>query len=151
MSKSSKLPQIGHNQAVAKKLYKFLADSYTTLLATQNLHWNVEGKDFYSVHKLTEQLYNEQFLANDEIAERLRTIGQKVDGTAAGFAAATSIKPKATPTLDGLIAIQEEAANSAQELLDTAEKAEDAATADLATTRLEVHQKNVWLLKSQRG
>jgi starvation-inducible DNA-binding protein len=148
MAKDQKVASIGHNQAVAKKLYKLLADSYTLLLTTQNLHWNVEGKEFYSIHKLTDDMYNEQFAANDEIAERIRALGQKVDGTYNAFAAVSTVKNK--PTLDGLIAAQQEAVQAALETVEAAEEAGDVATSDLATTRIRQHEKNIWMLNAQR-
>jgi starvation-inducible DNA-binding protein len=148
MTKSQNIASIGHNQAVAKKLYKFLADSYSLLLTTQNLHWNVEGKEFYSVHKLTEDMYNEQFAANDELAERLRALGQKVDGSFEAFAKVTTVKNK--PTLDGLTAAQEEAAQAALQTIEAAEEAGDVGTSDLVTGRLQVHEKNIWMLKAQK-
>jgi len=148
MAKDQKIPSIGHNQAVAKKLYKLLADSYSLLLTTQNLHWNVEGKEFYSVHKLTEDMYNEQFAANDELAERLRALGQKVDGTYEAFAKVSTVRNK--PSLDGLIAAQEEARQAALDTVEAAEEAGDVGTSDLATGRLQTHEKNIWMLKAQK-
>lgn len=147
MSNTDKITDINHNKKVAAKLQEFLADSYGTLIQTQNLHWNVEGDAFFSVHKLTEEIYDEQFAAIDEIAERLRAIGQKVEVGFDVFAKQSNIKNEAT--LKAAIAAQESAANSANELIAISEDNDDAATADLATVRLQQHQKNAWMLKSQ--
>ncbi len=136
-----------HNQKVAAKLQEFVSESYAALMQAQNLHWNIEGGNFYSVHKLTEEIYDEQFEAIDEIAERLRALDRKVEVGFDVFAKQSKIKNEAT--LKGAIAAQEQVAKTAQELLDIAEEEGDAATADIATVRLQTHQKNVWLLKSQ--
>jgi starvation-inducible DNA-binding protein len=41
-----------------------LADSYQLMIKTQGVHWNVAGPAFYSIHKLTEEHYNNLFEAH---------------------------------------------------------------------------------------
>lgn len=74
-------------------LQAVLADSYSLYLKTQNYHWNVEGQHFRSLHLMFEEQYNDLFAANDEIAERIRALGEKVDGSYEGFAKRTKITP----------------------------------------------------------
>ena len=147
MANTDKITDLNHNKKVAAKLQEFLADSYAALVQAQNLHWNVEGAAFFSVHKLTEAIYEEQFPAIDAIAERLRGLGQKVDTHFDIFGKQSKIKNE--PTLAAAIAAQEAAAKSAQELAEIADDADDIGTEDLAIARLQVHQKNAWMLKSQ--
>lgn len=147
MTNTDKVADLNHNKKVAAKLQEFLADSYAVLVQTQNLHWNIEGANFYSVHKLAEEIYTEQFAALDEIAERLRSLGHKVEAGFDVFGKQTHIKN--APTLAAAIAAQEAAAKSAQELADIADDADDIGTEDLAVARLKQHQKNAWLLTSQ--
>lgn len=147
MTNTDKVTDLNHNKKVAAKLQEFLADSYAVLIQTQNLHWNIEGANFFSVHKLTETIYEEQFAALDEIAERLRSLGHKVE---AGFDVfAKQAKVKNAATLAAAIAAQQAAAKSAQELADIADDADDIGTEDLAVARLKQHEKNAWLLTSQ--
>lgn len=138
---------IKNSNAVAKQLHQFLSDSYATLVLTQNFHWNVEGEQFYGLHKLTEDFYNEQFAAIDEIAERIRALGEKVATSLDIFNKESKIKHKAT--IEGLIAAQEEMVQSAQDLIDVAGDNEDKGSEDLGVRRIQVHQKNAWMLKSQ--
>ena len=35
------------------------ASQYAFALKAQNFHWNVEGSDFYQLHKLFEDIYDE--------------------------------------------------------------------------------------------
>ena len=105
---------IKNSNAVAKQLHQFLSDSYATLVLTQNFHWNVEGENFYGLHKLSEMIYQEQFGPIDEIAERIRALGEKVETSLAAFNKESKIKHSAT--IAGLIAAQEEMAKSAQGL-----------------------------------
>lgn len=137
---------IKNANAVAKQLHQFLSDSYATLVLTQNFHWNVEGQEFYGLHKLSEEFYNEQFAAIDEIAERIRALGEKVETSLEVFNKESKIKHKAT--VAGLIAAQEEMVKSAQDLIDVAGENEDKGSEDLGVRRIQVHQKNAWMLKS---
>ena len=47
-----------------------------------------------------------------------------------------------------LVADQELVAEAARRLIEAAEAARDQASADLATRRVEVHEKNAWMLRS---
>lgn len=142
-----------NNPQVIQSLSKLLASSYTLYLKTHNFHWNVTGPMFTTLHTLFETQYTELALAVDEIAERIRTLGEKVAGTYSAFAQLSEIKeeqgfPKADEMLNQLIKDQEVIANLAQEVIAYAEEAKDQASADLATRRLEIHQKNAWMLRS---
>jgi len=60
---------------------KLLADTYTLYLKTHNYHWNVTGPMFTTLHLLFAKQYNELALAVDEIAERIRALGESAPGT----------------------------------------------------------------------
>jgi starvation-inducible DNA-binding protein len=47
-----------------------------------------------------------------------------------------------------LVADQERVSESARRVIEAAEAVRDQATADLATRRLDVHEKNAWMLRS---
>ena len=51
----------------------YLANLATLDIKFHNLHWNVEGKDFFSAHQLTEKLYEQAQDELDELAEYLRS------------------------------------------------------------------------------
>ena len=55
------------------------------MLKTHNYHWNVVGSNFKSLHELFQLQYEELFTATDELAERIRSLGSKVDGTIENF------------------------------------------------------------------
>ena len=38
----------------------------------QKFHWNVIGSDFFDVHEITEELYNNSLMVIDKIAERIK-------------------------------------------------------------------------------
>ena len=140
-------------KAIAAGLSRVLADAYTLYLKTHNFHWNVTGPMFQTLHLLFMDLYNEQWMAVDLIAERIRALGFPAPGTYSEFAALASIKeskgvPKAKDMLRELVAGQESVARTARSVFPVAEKANDQPTCDLLTQRMQIHEKNAWMLRS---
>jgi starvation-inducible DNA-binding protein len=138
---------------VAEALGKLLADSYTLYLKTHNFHWNVTGPMFTTLHTLFETEYLELALAVDEIAERIRALGAPSPGSYREFGSLTSVKeaegvPPAIEMLTQLVADQGAVTRSAQAVIKAAERAGDDATADLGVRRVQIHEKNAWMLRS---
>jgi starvation-inducible DNA-binding protein len=97
--------------------------------------------------------YNEAWMAVDLVAERIRALGYPAPGSYKEFAALTSIKesdgvPKAREMIRQLVEGQEAVVRTAREVLPIAEKAGDQPTVDLLSARMEVHEKNAWMLRS---
>ncbi|MFC3339041.1 Dps family protein [Paracandidimonas soli] len=139
--------------AIVKELSKFLADSYTLYLMTHNFHWNVTGPLFNTLHVMFMDQYSEEWQALDEIAERIRALGHYAPGTYAQYASLSSIAepknvPDATEMVQLLVKGNEAVAKTARAALKRADEADDAPTADLLTRRLDVHEKNAWMLRS---
>ena len=140
-------------ERIAEELSKLLADSYTLYLKSHNYHWNVTGPMFQTLHLMFEQHYNELALAVDEIAERIRALGYPAPATYREFAKLTSIDEDA-----GVIIAMDMVANlvdghnavaaTARGVVALADKANDVATADLATRRIDLHEKTAWMLRS---
>src|SRR5215216_606501 len=59
---------------VTDALNLVLADSYALMALTHLAHWNVEGADFFPLHKAFQEQYENLFEAVDEIAERVRAL-----------------------------------------------------------------------------
>jgi len=142
----------GHEQVV-EALSVLLASSYSLYLKTHNYHWNVTGPMFTTLHTLFETQYTELAIAVDEIAERIRTLGALAPGSYSAFARLTSVgeengHPEAKEMIRVLVADQEAVAESARRVILEAEAVRDQASADLATRRLDVHEKHAWMLRS---
>ncbi len=138
---------------VVHGLSKLLASSYTVYIKTHNFHWNVTGPMFTTLHTLFETQYTELALAVDEIAERIRSLGEYAPGSYTVFSQLSSIEeenghPKAEEMIKQLVSDQETLVKIAREIISTAESVEDQASADLATRRIEIHEKNAWMLRS---
>jgi starvation-inducible DNA-binding protein len=140
-------------QHIAAGLSKLLADSYSLYLKTHNYHWNVEGPMFNTLHLMFEQHYTELATAVDEIAERIRALGVKAPGSYSAFGKLTSIDEAsgdepAEEMIRQLVIGQETVARTAREAIKAAEAASDEPTADLLTQRMQIHEKNAWMLRS---
>lgn len=138
---------------IASGLSILLADTYTLYLKTHNYHWNVTGPMFSALHTLFEQQYNELALAVDEIAERIRALGVKAPGSYHEYAKLTSIEeetgnPSAEEMIRQLVIAQETLVRTARQIFSTISDANDEASADLLTQRMQVHEKNAWMLRS---
>jgi starvation-inducible DNA-binding protein len=139
--------------AIANNLSRVLADSYTLYLKTHNFHWNVTGPMFNTLHLMFEQQYTELWQAVDLIAERIRALGYPAPGSYSQYAKLSTVKeetgvPDATEMIRQLVQGQETVAKTARKAFTVAEKANDQPTADLLTQRMEVHEKNAWMLRS---
>ncbi len=142
---------------IADGLSHLLADSYTLYLKTHNYHWNVTGPMFQTLHLMFEAQYTELALAVDLIAERIRALGFPAPGSYHEFAKLTSIKeegdgvPNANEMIRRLVEGQEAVTRTARSLFPIVDKASDEPTADLLTQRMQIHEKNAWMLRSLLG
>lgn len=139
--------------AIASGLSRLLADSYTLYLKTHNYHWNVTGPHFNTLHTLFEQQYGELAVAVDDIAERIRALGYRAPGSYEEFSKLSSLaeesgEPNATEMLRRLVQGQETVVRTARSVFPAVEGARDEASADLLTQRMQVHEKNAWMLRS---
>ncbi len=140
-------------EAIAAGLSRLLADSYTLYLKTHNYHWNVTGPQFNTLHQMFEQQYTELAAAVDEIAERIRALGVRAPGSYREYAELTCIDEgsgdEAADEMIRQLAIgQETVVRTAREAFPAADKAHDEPTADLLTQRMQIHEKNAWMLRS---
>jgi len=97
--------------------------------------------------------YSELALAVDEIAERIRALGEPAPGSYKAYAQLTSIEeedsvPEAEQMIRQLLKGQEAVVRTARSVIGAAEAANDEPTADLLTQRMQVHEKNAWMLRS---
>jgi len=140
-------------EKIAEGLSHLLADSFTLYLKTHNFHWNVTGPMFNTLHLMFMDQYTELWNALDLIAERIRALGFPAPGTYREFAKLTVIKesegvPNATEMLKQLLSGQEAVIKTARGILPIVGKVSDEPTVDLLTQRMQIHEKNAWMLRS---
>jgi starvation-inducible DNA-binding protein len=137
---------------ITEALSRTLADSYILYLKTHNFHWNVTGPMFQTLHSMFMVQYTELWNALDMIAERIRALGYPAPGSYKRYAELSSIAeeegvPSAQDMIRQLVAGQEAVTRTARAAFKVADAADDQPTADLLTQRMEVHEKNAWMLR----
>lgn len=140
-------------QELAKSVSKALAETYVLYTKTQAIHWNVVGPLFYSLHKLTEEQYENLADAADTLAERIRALGSPSPGSFGEFLelsdiAETRDEQTAEQAIAMLCADHETAARTFREATRTADECDDVVTADLLTERMAFHEKSAWMLRA---
>jgi starvation-inducible DNA-binding protein len=138
--------------AVADRLGAVLADSYQLFIKTQGVHWNVSGPNFYGLHKLTQDQYEDLYEAIDEIAERIRSLGQVAPATYRAYGEMGRIRdeesdPTPEAQLQTLVRDNGLLCETLRDAIEVAEEHGDVVTADLLTQRLSRHEQNGWMLR----
>lgn len=156
MSLSTETPVVApqkRDTRVTDGLNLVLADSYALMSLTHLAHWNVEGADFFQLHKAFQEQYEDLFEAVDEIAERVRALdayaigGLNTLGRTAGMDEFKSPMPQ-RDYVAALIVLHEKLIDDAIVVRDNAGASNDLQTQDLMIKRLQFHEKTVWMLKS---
>ncbi len=134
-------------------LKKVLGETYALYMQTHGYHWNVTGPRFSSLHTLFETQYNELWMALDQIAERIRSLGEYAPGSSREMMAEASIEPDdGVPDADTMVANlakgHEAVSRAAKRGVEVAEQGGDVVTADLLTVRADVAEKTAWMLRS---
>jgi len=142
-----------NQEKIANALKSVLADSYSLYFKTQNFHWNVTGPHFKSLNSLFEEQYTDLADAIDEIAERIRWLGQKVPGSLKFYSDLTSISSSdehadSTTMIKELLQGQDLVIKTLKAALTVAKTFDDEGTCDLLIARIKTHEKNSWILKS---
>ena len=140
------------DKTIAAGLSKLLADSYAVYLKTHGYHWNVRGMSFAALHTLFMTQYTEIWTAIDEIAERIRALGEAAPQGYGAFAELSDIKD-GNPKNDAQEMLKDLVADHAT-LVATAKAAREGAddvTASLIDARVEAHEKHAWMLRVSIG
>lgn len=138
---------------IVDALNQSVAETAITTMLAQNFHWNVSGMAFGPLHDLFQQIYEDHFTAQDELAERIKALDGHAEGTLAGMLSCSKVKEH-----DGHASDREmlKAMQEAQEILaatlagagELAAKNGDALTEDLCIARGQTHEKFAWFMRS---
>lgn len=137
---------------IAQRLSQALADIYTRYPKTHNFRWNVTGPMFQTLQLMFETHYTELAVAVDDIAERIRSLGEPAPGTYKAFNKLSSIEedtgiPPAQDMIRALFKAHECTARTSREVFSVAERANGQPTCDLLTQRINIHEKTAWMLR----
>ena len=138
---------------IAEGLADILADTYRLIFKTHAYHWNVTGPTFYSVHKLTDDQYANMFEAADELAERIRALGQLAPYQMKDIMKRSRFEdqeklPSAGDMVEDLAGDHEKLAHRLHALVELSGEHRDPVKEDLATERSAFHEEAAWMLRA---
>lgn len=140
-------------QSVARAVACVMSDTYILYLKTQNFHWNVTGPLFTNLHAMFESQYKALAEAIDELAERIRALGESAPGAYQIYSKLSTLQeetgvPSSEAMIAQLLEDHETIVRHLRESFDIIDEAGDEATADLFTQRLAYHEKTAWMLRA---
>jgi starvation-inducible DNA-binding protein len=145
----------GNRQVVATELSKVLADETVLYIKTKNAHWNIEGEDFYEMHKFFETQFEQLDEMIDNVAERIRSIGHYAPATLKSYLSLGHLKEQTIEKNDsqGLIKELLEDHESIiivlrKHIKSFSDEYHDLGTSDFITGLMETHEKMAWFLRA---
>lgn len=140
---------------ISELLKEVLGDQFVLYVKARNYHWNVTGPQFYGLHTVFENIYDELADDIDKVAERIRSLGMKTPGTMKEFWELSSLEEK-PGNYPGSMAMVQEIANDFVTIIEKLNSASlkmqstviDEVSADLFYGLIEKYQKTVWMMRS---
>ncbi|MCQ8781295.1 Dps family protein [Mangrovibrevibacter kandeliae] len=134
-------------------LTQALSETAVETTKAQNFHWNVEGASFGPLHALFQEIYEDHFEAQDTLAERIKALDAHAEGRYSAFLERSAVTEhdghaSAGQMVRMLLEDQETLSSTLSALAQVAEKCGDWATNDMATGRVETHDKFAWMLRA---
>ena len=137
-----------------ESLNQHLADLFDLSSQVKQSHWNVEGKDFYQLHKLFDELAEQLLELVDLVAERATALGGYATGTARMAAASSRLPEIPTDINEGMEYVQAlteryaAVGGTVRQAIDEADEAGDMGTSDLFTEVVRVLDKHLYFLEA---
>ncbi|WP_413290824.1 Dps family protein [Bdellovibrio sp. HCB337] len=144
------------NQNAITALSQTLAEEYLLMLKTQNFHWNVEGPLFYSLHKLFEEQYTFLAAQVDEVAERIRALGERAPGSYREFLKISKVEEAPADRVNAMRMIEilnddhESIVKRLEQFRAQADEIKDNTSVSIYDGLISFHQKAAWMIRSHR-
>ncbi len=154
LKKRKSLLQVQEEQKVGSinTLNKYLIDFSNLSLITKQAHWNLQGKNFISVHEMLDEFYGMLQKYTDIFAERLIQLNTPAIATAEHLAKNSCFQEypsEISSVEDHLNALLERYSQTANSLRTDIDKTQaDAATIDYYTQAVEELDKAVWFIEA---
>ena len=139
--------------AIADALNQSVAETAVTTMLAQNFHWNVTGMAFGPLHDLFQKIYEDHFVAQDDLAERIKALNAHAEGPLAGMLKRSKVNEHDGHASDKqMIQMMQEAQETLASTLAgcgaLAAEHGDTLTEDLCIARGQTHEKFAWFLRS---
>lgn len=149
------LPLDSDDRAVATDLQRMLVDLVDLALIGKQAHWNVEGRQFRSLHLFLDELVESWLDSADQVAERAVAIGASPDGQAETVAGSSEIEPLPAGALSDAAVIDAIGSRVAGVVARTRERIArtsefDPVSEDLLVGLARTLEKQLWMVRAQR-
>lgn len=139
--------------AIADALNQCVAETVVTTMMAQNFHWNVEGMAFGPLHELFQRIYEDHFVGQDDLAERIKAIDMYAEGQLGGMLTRSKVVEKdghrdAKEMIRQLMEAEEILGATLAGAGHIAAENGDTLTEDLAIERGRIHEKFAWMLRA---
>ena len=139
--------------AIADALNQSVAETAVTTMLAQNFHWNVTGMAFGPLHELFQNIYEDHFTAQDDLAERIRALDAHAEGTLSGMVKRSKVAEHSGDATDkemikALLDAQKTLASTSAGCGELAANHGDTLTEDLCIERGRSHEKFAWILRA---
>lgn len=138
---------------VARELNRSLANYHIYYQNLRNFHWNIVGENFFELHELFEELYNDARQQIDDIAERILTIGYRPISRLSDYLELADLKEATANVQDRemvttILEQQRIMLTQMQRTIGYAREANDNGTIYLMSKYVSKLEKQNWMLKS---
>ena len=132
-------------------LQQLLADFQVHYTNLRGFHWEIKGRGFFVLHEKFESMYDDAAAKIDEIAERILTLGGTPENKFSEYlkvarVAEVSGVSRSSEAVENVLATYKHFIAEERKLIDLANEANDAVTADMLTGYLKEQEKLVWML-----
>lgn len=139
--------------AIVEALNQSVAETAVATMLAQNFHWNVTGMAFGPLHDLFQKIYEDHFVAQDDLAERIKALDAHAEGTLAGMLKRSKIDEHDGHASDKeMVKMMQDAQETLAATLagagQIAAEHGDTLTEDLCIGRGQTHEKFAWFLRS---
>ncbi len=127
------------------------ASTFTFYIKAHGYHWNVEGPEFYQLHKMFEKIYTDVYKAIDPMAEHLRALGTYSPFSLKRIMSLSVVEDDgkiltAPEMLSDLRAANTEVIDSLNETIKMAQTENQQGLINFLADRIDKHQKWGWFL-----
>ncbi|WP_319475812.1 DNA starvation/stationary phase protection protein [Marispirochaeta aestuarii] len=139
-----------------EKMAQLVADLNVLNTKFHNLHWNVTGPNFQQLHLLTEASYNDFFEKYDELAERMKMLGELPPASVKKYLELTKVQEladkeySAVEVLKNVLEAYKFLKEEFTELRSLADAESDFVTLALAEGYIGEFDKQIWFVSSMQ-
>jgi len=142
---------------VIQELGQYLANLHVLYVKLHNMHWNVEGRQFFQLHEKLEELYDGVAEELDAVAERILMLGGRPAASMRAFLDQATLKELESGPVSGDAVLQilqadmVALARDVSGMVELAGNAGDVVTEGMLTDSLGRYQKLIWMLRACRA